>query len=168
MQITKLIICGIDICYIAHPHLINIINREFFDKIWILKIDVIRVGRMVRLARRYDEFVPVQQVEKLVSTHIHCITQYGTDKIIEFQTTYNRHFSTINSHLRQYLLFYFQLAKSLAFVFVVSLLRFAKQSAECCQRFGRVLYGQAFYCLTPSFFSRSMPSSCLMISRSRS
>ena len=37
----KLIICGVDICYIAHPHLINIINREFFDKIWILKIDVI-------------------------------------------------------------------------------------------------------------------------------
>ena len=83
MQITKLIICGVDICYVAHPHLINITNREILYRIWILKIDVIRVGRMVRLA----------------------------------------------------------------FVLVISLLRFAKQSAECRHRFGRVLHGQAFYCL---------------------
>ena len=65
MQITKLIICGVDICYIAHPHMINIINGEILYKIWILKIDVIRVGRMVRLARRNYEFPPYLTADPL-------------------------------------------------------------------------------------------------------
>ena len=59
MQITELIIYGVDIRYVAHPQLINIRNNEFFDKIWILKVDVVRVSRVMRFARRDDQLMPV-------------------------------------------------------------------------------------------------------------
>lgn len=32
---------------------------EFFDKIWILKVDVVRVSRVMRFARRDDQLMPV-------------------------------------------------------------------------------------------------------------
>ena len=59
MQITELILCGVDIGYIAHPQLVSITDNEFFDKIWILKIDMVGVGGVPRFAGRDDEFVNV-------------------------------------------------------------------------------------------------------------
>ena len=41
MQVAKLILCGIDVRYVADPQLVNIGNNEFFDKVWILKVHMI-------------------------------------------------------------------------------------------------------------------------------
>ena len=98
MQITKLIIYGVDIRYIAHPQLINICNNEFFDKIWILKVDVVRVSSVMRFARRDDQLIPVKQVQKLVSSHIQRVAKHRTSKIVQFETAYQRHLCPVGCH----------------------------------------------------------------------
>ena len=41
MQITELILCGVDVRYIAYPQLVNIGNNEAFGEVGILKVHMI-------------------------------------------------------------------------------------------------------------------------------
>ena len=143
-------------------------NFQIFRAIRVFEVQVIRVGRMARTARRYHLFMTTHQRQKFIPCIATLLAQYIADDAVQLHAAYIGHQRTIVVHDLEDFAFAFLLAYCSALMFVVCLFTLAKQPTKSFHRCQWVLLGQAFYCLAPSFFNKSMPSSSFTISIKRS